>query len=508
LVANQEAPPLPPISAGKTDQELNASSAGDSPTDVAKPLCVDLDGTLLRTDLIIEGVLALFSDRNGIGKLPRLLMTSRAAIKQQVGVHARLDPEILPFNAELIEFLREQKRSGRKIVLATAADELTARVIADHLGLFDDIIASDGTRNLKGEAKAKELVRRYGHKGFDYAGDSRADLAVWRDADGTIIVNASPYVVREARALGRVVAEFDKRQSVVLPAVRAMRPHQWVKNLLVFVPLFASQSFTDWPGLLGALGMFASFCAAASGIYLLNDLMDLAADRRHPRKRHRPLANGTLSLPLGGGLAVALVGIGLALALSIEAGFFLAAYVGISLAYSLALKKYPLVDVFILSTLYTLRIVAGGVASGHRVTLWLLAFSGFTFLSLALVKRTGELKQFRQPSSEHTVARRGYRPDDTPVLQMFGIASTFSSSVVLALFVNSTAAFQQYASPMLLSGLVPLILFWQLRLWLSTYRGYMHDDPIVYASRDWVSWLVAASITAIVLLASLGARLW
>ena len=224
--------------AGRTDQELNdhrQTTRGRTPSStrsgVAKPLCVDLDGTLVRTDLLIEGVLALFSDRNGINKLSRLLTTSRAAFKQQIALHAGLPPELLPFNAELIEFLREQKRNGRKIVLATAADERTARAIADHLGLFDDIIASNGMHNLKGEAKAKELVRRYGHKGFDYAGDSRADLAVWRDADGIVIVNASPAVVREARALGHVVAELDKRQAVVAPAIRAMRPHQWVKNL-------------------------------------------------------------------------------------------------------------------------------------------------------------------------------------------------------------------------------------------------------------------------------------
>jgi 4-hydroxybenzoate polyprenyltransferase/phosphoserine phosphatase len=498
----------------RDDRDFNLISGNQSRTDtpplpsgLAKPLCVDLDGTLLRTDLLIEGVLALISDRNGIGKLPRLLMPSRAGLKQQVAAYARLTPDILPFNAELIKFLREQKRSGRKVILTTAADERTARAIADHLGVFDEVIASDGVRNLKGEAKAKELVRRYGHKGFDYAGDSRADLPVWRDADGTIIVNASPAVARRARALGHVIAEFDKRQGVVAPAVRAMRPHQWVKNLLVFVPLLASQSFTDWPGLLGALGVFAAFCAMASGIYLLNDLFDLAADRRHPRKRNRPFANGELSLPLGGGLAVVLVGIGLALGVSVGAGFFLASYAVISLAYSMGLKKYPLLDVFILSTLYTLRIVAGGVASSHYVTLWLLAFSGFTFLSLALVKRTTELMQIRQPGSEHTVTRRGYRPEDIPILQMFGVASTYASSVVLALFVNSTAALL-YASPSLLWGLVPLILFWQLRLWLSTYRGHMHDDPIVYASRDWVSWLVAVSVTANVLLASQGARLW
>jgi 4-hydroxybenzoate polyprenyltransferase/phosphoserine phosphatase len=474
---------------------------------LGKPLCVDLDGTLLRTDSLLEGLLSLISDRNGIGKLAGLLTSSRAAFKQRVGALGKMAPETLPFNAELIEFLSTQKRNGRRIVLATAADEKTARAIADHLGLFDDIVASDGVHNLKGEEKAAELVRRYGHKGFDYAGDGRADLAVWRHADGIVIVNASQAVAREARMLGRVIAEIDSRRAILSAAISAIRPHQWVKNLLVFVPLLASRSFTDWTGLLGALVLFASFCAAASGIYLINDLLDLASDRRHPRKRNRPFASGTLPLLPGGFLAVGLLATGLALSLLVGAASLLLTYAGISLSYSLALKTYPLIDVFILAALYTLRIVAGGVASGHYVTLWLLAFSGFTFLSLALVKRTGEMILIRQPSPHHPDNRRGYRPEDLRTMQMFGIASAFASSVILALFVNSTAALQQYGSPEFLWGLVPLILFWQLRLWLSTERGHMHDDPIVYASRDWVSWLVAASVVAIVLLASLGEAL-
>lgn len=498
-----------------SDRGLNASSTGRSRTDASlvsrgrgKPLCVDLDGTLLRTDSLIESVLSLIADSAALGKLPRLLATSRAAFKQRVAALAELTPEILPFNAELLEYLREQKLKGRRIVLATAADERTARDIVEHLELFDDIVASNGVRNLKGEEKAKELVRLYGHKGFDYAGDSRADLAVWRDADGIVIVNASSVVARKARTLGNVVAEIDTRQSVVSAAIRAMRPHQWVKNLLVFVPLLASRSFSDWPGLLGSLGMFASFCATASAIYLINDLLDLATDRRHPRKKHRPFASGTLPLPIGGVLAVALGIIGFVLALSVGAAPLLVTYAGISLTYSLWLKKYPLLDVFILAALYTVRIVAGGVASGHLVSLWLLAFSGFTFLSLALVKRTGELITTTQPGSERTVTRRGYRSGDILILQMFGVASTFASSVVLALFVNSSTALQEYTSPELLWGFVPLILFWQLRLWLATDRGKMHDDPIVYASRDWVSWQVAVGVVAIVLLASWGGRLW
>lgn len=494
---------------------LNASSSGHSRSDASlisddpgKPLCVDLDGTLILTDSLVESVLLLVSDSAGLSKLPGLLTTNRAAFKQRVAALAELAPEILPFNTELLEYLRDQKLKGRRIVLATAADERTARAIVEPLELFDEIVASNGVRNLKGEEKARELVRLYGHKGFDYAGDSRADLAVWRDADGIVIVNASSAVARKARTLGNVIAEIDTRQSVVTAAIRAMRPHQWVKNLLVFVPLLASRSFSDWPGLLGAIGMFASFCATASAIYLINDLLDLATDRRHPRKKHRPFASGTLPLPVGGVLAVALGVIGFVLALSVGAAHLLVAYAGISLTYSLWLKKYPLLDVFILAALYTVRIVAGGVASGHLVSLWLLAFSGFTFLSLALVKRTGELITTTQPGSERTVTRRGYRSGDILILQMFGVASTFASSVVLALFVNSSTALQEYASPELLWGFVPLILFWQLRLWLATERGKMHDDPIVYASRDWVSWQVAIGVVAIILLASWGGRLW
>jgi 4-hydroxybenzoate polyprenyltransferase len=487
---------------------IEAEAAATKDGRLAKPLCVDLDGTLLRTDSLIEGLVSILSGQTGAGRLWSLAATSRAAFKQRVAALAQLSPQTLPFNGQLIEYLRGQKRLGRKLVLATGADEKTARTIADHIGLFDEVIASDGVRNLSGGEKAKELVRRYGHQGFDYAGSGRGDLAAWGAADGIVLVNAPGSVVRKARSLGRVVAEFDDRQPVVAAAVRAIRPHQWTKNLLVFVPLLTSQAFADWRGLLAATAMFAAFCAVASAIYLTNDLLDLAADRRHPRKRHRPFASGTLPVFPGLGLALVLMATGTALAASVGAASLLAVYAALSLAYSLVLKRYPLVDVFSLAGLYTLRIVAGGVASDHPVTLWLLAFSGFTFLSLALVKRTGEFIQLKEASDNGAESRRGYRPEDSSILMTFGIASAFSSSVVLALFVNNAATVQQFASPELLWGLVPLILFWQLRLWLSTARGYMHDDPIVYASTDWVSWLVAPAAVAIVALASFGVRIW
>ena len=483
------------------------SSYPSTDIDVTRPLCVDLDGTLVRTDTSLERFISIVVHGDSLNRLRRIFATDRAVFKQQTGSLSELAMETLPYNAELVEFLRGQKREGRRIVLTTAGDGGTARAIADYLGLFDDIVAIPGLHGSKGRAIAAELVRRYGNKGFDFAGDSRADLPVWREAHGIVLVGASPSVTRQARELGNVVAEFDARRPVASTAIRAMRPYQWVKNLLVFVPIFASQSLGDWAGLFATLGIFASFCVTASGVYLINDFLDLATDRRHPRKRNRPLASGRLSLRLGAVLAAVLLALGIALAVFVGAVWPLLIYAGISLAYSVVLKTYPLVDVFTLAALYTLRIIAGGVVSGHQVTLWLLAFSGFTFLSLALVKRAGELMAVQQASSEPAETRRGYRREDAQIIPMFGISSAFASSVVLALYVNSAAAAQQYGSPEVLYGLVPLMLFWQLRLWLSTERGNMHDDPIVYAVRDWVSWIVAASAAMIVLLASLGPRI-
>lgn len=465
------------------------------------PLCVDLDGTLVRTDTLHEAALSIGFPGLAVAVMKQLLHPNRAALKREIARRAEIDPELLPYNSELVDFLTEAKQAGRTIVLVTAADEYIANAVAEHLGLFDDVIASDGTRNLKGPEKARELVRRYGSKGFDYAANSRTDLAVWAEADKAILVDAPRSVARQLISVGKVSAQFQTQSSRLLAAGLAMRPHQWVKNSLVFVPLLTSHDLASWNSFSGALLVFVALCAAASAVYLVNDMLDLKSDRKHPRKRRRPFASGSLPILHGLMLAVVLLVLAFTVANFANSVALVAAYAATSMGYSAYFKRYPLLDVFVLASLYTLRIVAGGVASGNPVTLWLLAFSGFAFLSLALVKRCAELAAPGARDGGEKLAGRGYYPADRSLLVMLGVGSTFASSVVLALFVGSTAATERYRAPELLWALVPLMLFWQCRLWLATERGQMHDDPITFSCRDWMSWLVAGATVAIVLAA-------
>lgn len=464
------------------------------------PLAIDLDGTLIRSDSLIEGLSTLTADWRIVPSLLYLLSSGRAAFKRRIAELSPLDPALLPYNENLLAYLRSQKSAGRRLVLATAADATLAHAVAAHLGLFDEVIASDGVRNLKGETKAAALVERFGIKGFAYAGNSRADLAVWRVAQGAVVVNAPGSVTAAAIATTPLEAEIDDRVGWALPLLRTMRPHQWVKNLLVFVPIATAQAYGEASAWLGAIVMFAAFCATASAIYIINDLTDLAADRAHPRKRLRAFARGSVPLPAGMAAALVLLGMGCAAAWSIHTIFIIGAYAAGSILYSLKLKELPLVDVFCLAGFYTIRLFGGGEATGHSLSLWLLGFSSFLFFSLALMKRVEELMAVGRAKGK-SAARRGYFADDAATLQIFGCAASFASSVVLALFVQNEATAQQYNSPGLLWGIVPLMLFWQCRLWLSTTRGYMHEDPIIYAARDWVTWAVGVMLVVLLVAA-------
>ena len=464
------------------------------------PLCVDLDGTLVRTDTLVEGLLALAGGMR-FGTLLGAFAGGRAALKARVAEAAPTDPALLPYNEALLDYLRDQRAAGRRLVLATAANEDVARRVAEHLGLFDEVIASSAARNLKGAAKAAALVERFGRGGFVYAGDARADLGVWEWAGAAVLVETSAGVAARVRV--PVERRIATRPHLAPTLLRAMRPHQWVKNMLVFVPILTSHALLDLGSWWGGLQAFAAFSAAASGIYLVNDLLDLAADRAHSAKRHRPFASGAAPLGWGIGLGAALLV--LAAVLAWQAGILLvvAIYAGASMAYSLTLKRQPLVDVFTLAGLFTIRMFGGGEATGHSLSLWLLAFSIFLFLSLALVKRVAELRE-SAGRVRRTVAGRGYGPGDIEILQTFGVCASFAASLVLALYVQNEAATGRFAAPGLLWGIVPLVLLWNCRMWLSTARGYMHHDPILYAARDRVTWAIVLAVVAVMLAARTG----
>ena len=456
------------------------------------PLCVDLDGTLLRTDVLHEQLLFAATHWGLLRCLPKWKRQGIARLKHELAAAVPLDVATLPYDPAVVDYLRKQRAHGRRLVLATAADRRIAEAVSRHLGLFDEVIASDGRENLRGHAKAARLCAIFGERRFCYVGSDDSDLAIWQKAAGAVFANARHAIVHAARGRTMVEARIGTVRSRIAAFIRALRPHQWSKNLLVFVPLLAAGALVDSRGWLAALFMFAAFCCAASGIYLINDLTDLAADRCHPRKRYRPFASGDLPVVYGVIAAPLLIAAGSLLAL--RCGGNTAAIIGLyallSLLYSLKLKEKPLVDVFGLAALYSIRLFGGGIASNHPVSLWLMMFSSFLFLSLACTKRDAEMiaaPKRRLPQ----LRRRGYRAGDRRILEMMGIGATFVSSMVLGLYIQSDGNPGQWSHPQWLWATIPLLLFWLCRLWLATTRGYMLDDPIVYASRDWVSQGVA-----------------
>ena len=475
-----------------------ASSARTRPV----PLCVDMDGTLLNTDSLIECVFALIKDWRALFAMVGWLLKGKAHLKQQLALHARLDPALLPYNTGLLTWLHGQKRLGRRLILATAADHVIADSVARHLRIFDEVIASDGVNNLRGTAKAEAIDRHLGGQPYAYAGNDFSDLEIWRHADSAVLVNAPKSVCKAAAEVTQIEAHVDDRAPWTRALLKALRPHQWVKNILVFVPIVTASALFDLAAWGDALLMFVAFCCTASAIYMINDLTDLAADRQHHRKRNRPFASGALPLYHGPIVAPGLLLLGGALAALAGAFGVVVLYAVCSILYSFKLKSMALVDLFMLAALYTIRLFGGGEAAGYPVSLWLLGFSSFVFLSLAIVKRVAELMAL-PPENKGKPAGRGYRAGDLDILRLMGVASSFTSCLVLALYVQSDLALGLNALDALYWAIVPLMLFWQCRLWLATSRGKMHDDPIVFAAKDPVSWVVCGAVFAIVAIAHL-----
>lgn len=460
------------------------SADDEQPDTAALPLAVDLDGTLIHGDTFFESILAyLAAHPLGVISLAAWFTKGRAFVKAKLARYAPA-PEEIPYDGRVVAWLREEKAKGRRIALATATDRSVAEAIAAHVGVFDDVFASDGVINLKASRKADALAAAY-PQGFVYAGNETADLQIWARAKAAVVVNASAALERRVRALAPVERVLADERNVREALETALRPRQWVKNILVFIPLIAAQGWRDAEGWNNAFLAFFALCCAASSVYLFNDAFDITADRIHPRKRQRPFASGALSpargLVVGLGLATA------ALLVGWTAGVlgYMLIYLALSGLYTLWLKRLVVIDIFVLAALYGLRVLLGGEASGHIASSWMLAFCGFFFLSLALVKRVTEI----EGAPENI--RRGYHLADAPVLKAMGVASAFVASLVLALYVQSDVATYTYAAPMWLWVLPGACIFWLCRVWLLTGRGEMPDDPVVHAVGDRVSLLIA-----------------
>jgi 4-hydroxybenzoate polyprenyltransferase len=455
------------------------------------PLCVDLDGTLIRSDVLLESLLLLLK-RNPLYLLLAvgwLLRGGKARLKAEIAARVDLNAAALPYNKDLLAWLQSERATGRELWLCTAANVRLAEKVARHLELFDGVIASDDRLNLAGRSKAERLVERFGDGAFDYCGNEWRDMAIWRCARGAIIVNGPAALARQASEEFSVLRVFPGAAGNRYRAIlRALRPHQWAKNVLVLVPLFTAHRLGDLSAVAAGLAAVVAFCLCASSVYLLNDMLDLEADRAHPRKSKRPFAAGDLSLATGLVLAPALLAVAALIAAFLPGKFqfFLATYYLLTFSYSVKLKRMLLIDAVALAGLYTLRIMAGAGAVTVALSFWLLLFSVFLFLSLAFVKRYAELDALRRQQRLQALGR-GYRVEDLAVLQSFGTAAGYLSVLVLALYINSPEIEPLYHRPKAIWMLCVLMLYWISRVWMTAHRGGMHDDPVVYALRDRVS---------------------
>ena len=468
------------------------------------PLCVDLDGTLIQTDSLWESCLRLISQQPlMLVLLPLWLFLGKAGFKQKVSQHVELAPASLPFNTSLLKYLTQQRLHNRQLVLVTAANKKIAEAIAQHLNIFDEILASDKTHNLSGKNKARVLVDKFGKKGFVYAGNENVDLNVWQHAAAAIVVNASETLTNKAKKITTIEKILPAKQKTSLKIIlKAMRIHQWVKNTLIFTALILSHNWFNSSALQSIIFAFFSFSFAASSIYLFNDLIDLEADRKHQSKKHRPLAAGTLSIQWAIILIPILLVFSLLLARQVNTDFIfiLVVYLILTTVYSLFLKPIALLDVITLTSLYTIRIIAGAIAINVPLSYWLLAFSMFIFLSLALIKRFSELKNLVQ-LGETTSVSRGYHVDDLPAISLFGICSGYISVLVLVLYTHDLQAGTLYNQPNWLWFVAITVLYWISHMWLLAFRGQMNEDPVLFAIHDRNSYIVTFIIACSLYLA-------
>ncbi len=462
-------------------------------TPINIPLVVDLDGTLVRTDTLWESFFAAWANDVWLPITTFfLLFKGRAALKRELSslaLDSRFTIDTLPINETVLASVREARAQGRTTVLATAADASVAQAVAKRLECFDHVFASDGALNLKGNNKTAKLIAEFGEKRFDYIGDSRADIPVWRAAREAITVsNVQPSgVVRLDSAI--------EKASAIAVWTKLLRVRHWIKNVLVFVALFAAHRFTEPLAWQQTIATFIAFCAVCSGIYIFNDLFDLSSDRSHPSKQFRPLAAGSIALPTALIVAIILLagGLGIAFKVNLWVGATILFYCAVNAIYTLHAKRVAVLDVSILAGLYTLRIVAGAVAISAPLSPWLFAFSVFAFLSLALLKRAIDLNRL---APDEKLSGRGYTGRDAIFVNVFGAGSAIAAVLVLSLYIAAPQATVLYRNAVWLWFALAVILFWLMRMWYLAMRGASDDDPVLFATRDATSWACVALVAA------------
>jgi 4-hydroxybenzoate polyprenyltransferase len=468
-----------------------------------KPLVVDLDGTLVRSDLFVESAFA-YLGQNPLGAVNLLsaIWHGKAALKAEIAAKTEIDVSHLPYDEGIVSLIRQRRAAGSQVYLASASNERYVRAVADHLGLFDGWFASNDNENLSSGSKARRLVEAFGEGGFDYVGNGHADLAVWTVACRRVAVRVSPTVRSKLIEMDPDATVLENAMGRTQTWIKLLRAHQWAKNVLVFVPLVTARRL-DLLAFGEAIGAFLTFSLAASAIYILNDLVDLDADRKHPSKKRRPLAAGTVPITRAMALIPALLVVGLngALAIAPSLAVVLLAYLLLTTAYTFVLKRKMLVDVLALASLYTIRVVGGAVAISVPMSEWLLGFSMFIFTALALIKRYVELaaridKELSDPTN------RNYRKSDLDIVAALAAAASFNAVTVFALYISSDVVRSLYRYPEALWFICLILMYWLGRALLMAHRRLMADDPIVFALRDWNSYVALGLIGLILIGAS------
>ena len=467
------------------------------------PLAVDLDGTLIKTDLMWEAIVMLLK-RNPLYLflIPFWALQGARTLKEKLAARVEIDAAALPYHADFLAFLTCEREKGRKIYLATGSPRAFAEKVAAHLGLFDGVYATEGDVNLTSSRKRAALDTDFGTRGYDYAGNSRSDIAVFEGARAAIVVSPDRAASKYHKANNTTL--FNSAEGGLSALLKMLRVHQWAKNALIAVPAVLANDLDRPATVLACVLAFAAFSLAASAIYILNDLIDLPLDRRHATKRRRSIASGAVSIPVAlvTACALAMASAAISLYLPMQFVLVLGSYIVLTTAYSFALKRMLLIDVLTLAGLYTVRVIAGAAATQIDVSFWLLAFSVFFFLSLALVKRFVELDQHGLDNAPK-IAGRGYRTADKQVLAEAGMASAFASALVLALYIDSSEVQKLYGTPWLIWPLCPVVLYLSMRIWVLARRGEMHEDPVVFLLSDWRSVMMVGVGAALIFAASL-----